>query len=58
MNETIAATMKMFEDAIRRRRAAVPAREEEGTNAKPVAGQLTKATYSATKGPTGPTPTR
>jgi hypothetical protein len=40
MNETIAATMKMFEDAIRRRRAAVPAREEEGTNAEPVAGQL------------------
>jgi hypothetical protein len=28
MNETIAATMKMFEDAIRRRRTAAPARKE------------------------------
>jgi hypothetical protein len=36
MNETIAATMKMFEDAIRRRRAAVSARKErEGANAEP-----------------------
>jgi hypothetical protein len=41
MNETIAATMKMFEDAIRRRRAAVSARKErEGANAEP-AGQDT-----------------
>jgi hypothetical protein len=40
MNETIAATMALLDEAVRRR-AAVPARKEEGTDAEPVAGQDT-----------------